>query len=115
MAEEVTAGLDLAIFLFSVEPSNATETAYSRMFAPEFGIIEDPATGSAAGPLAAYLIEHKLATERRPLVIEQGHTMGRPSRIEVRVSGGGVRVGGTAVVVLEGLLRPVTLSEAKGT
>ena len=69
------------------------------------GIAEDPATGSAAGPLAAYLVAHGLASERRPVVVEQGHAMGRPSRIEVRVSGGGVRVCGTAVVVLEGMLK----------
>jgi predicted PhzF superfamily epimerase YddE/YHI9 len=41
----------------------------------------------------------------RPVVVEQGHPMGRPSRIEVRVSGGGMRVCGTAVVVLEGRLQ----------
>ena len=34
--------------------------AYSRMFAPEFGVVEDPATGSATGPLAAYMMQHKL-------------------------------------------------------
>ena len=55
--------------------------------------------------LAAYLVAHGLASERRPVVVEQGHTMGRPSRIEVRLSGGGVRVCGTAVVVLEGRLK----------
>jgi PhzF family phenazine biosynthesis protein len=69
------------------------------------GIAEDPATGSAAGPLAAYLLEQKLAAARRPVVIRQGHAMGRPSRIEVRFADGGVRVCGTAVLVLEGRLR----------
>ena len=56
------AGLDLAIFLFSVEPKGAAETAYSRMFAPEFGIIEDPATGSASGPLGCYLVRHGIVS-----------------------------------------------------
>lgn len=92
-------------YLFCLDPLDAGAPVRTRFFGPNVGIAEDPATGSAAGPLAAYLIEHELATERRPLVIEQGHTMGRPSRIEVRVSGGGVRVSGTAVLVLEGRLR----------
>src|SRR6185503_8596601 len=38
--------LDRAIFMFSIDTASSSETAYSRMFAPEFGIIEDPATGS---------------------------------------------------------------------
>ena len=65
--------------------------------------------GAAAGAalvvnpeLGAYLVAQGLANGQRPVVVEQGHTMGRPSRIEVRVSGAGVRVCGTAVVVLEG-------------
>jgi trans-2,3-dihydro-3-hydroxyanthranilate isomerase len=92
-------------YLFCLDPLDSDAPARARFFGPNVGIAEDPATGSAAGPLAAYLVEHRLATERRPLIIEQGHTMGRPSRIEVRVSGGGVRVSGTAVLVLEGRLR----------
>jgi trans-2,3-dihydro-3-hydroxyanthranilate isomerase len=92
-------------YLFCLDPLEPDAPARARFFGPNVGIAEDPATGSAAGPLAAYLVEHRLATERRPVIIEQGHTMGRPSRIEVRVSGGGVRVFGTAVLVLEGRLR----------
>ena len=92
-------------YLFCLDPLDPDAPAHTRFFGPNVGIAEDPATGSAAGPLAAYLVEHKLAGERRPVRIEQGHAMGRPSRIEVRVSGGGVRVCGTAVQVLEGRLR----------
>ena len=92
-------------YVFSLDPLDPDAPVHARFFGPNVGIAEDPATGSAAGPLAAYLVEHKLATERRPVRIEQGHAMGRPSRIEVRISGGGVRVCGTAVLVLEGRLR----------
>ena len=92
-------------YVFCLDPLDPDTPTRARFFGPNVGIAEDPATGSAAGPLAAYLVEHKLASERRPVVIEQGHAMGRPSRIEVRVSGGGVRVCGTAVLVLEGHLR----------
>ena len=50
-----------------------------RMFAPEIGIMEDPATGSANGPLAAYLTEHQLI--EMPATSLQGYEMGRPSQI----------------------------------
>ena len=92
-------------YLFCVDPLDPDAPAQARFFGPNVGIAEDPATGSAAGPLAAYLVAHDLASERRPVVVEQGRAMGRPSRIEVRVSGGGVRVSGSAVLVVEGRLR----------
>jgi len=91
-------------YLFCLDPLDPDAPAQARFFGPNVGIAEDPATGSAAGPLAAYLVAHKLASERRPVIVEQGSAMGRPSRIEVRVSGGGVRVSGNAVVVVEGRL-----------
>jgi PhzF family phenazine biosynthesis protein len=92
-------------YVFCLDPLDPDAPVRARFFGPNVGIAEDPATGSAAGPLGAYLVEHRLASERRPIVVEQGRTMGRPSRLEVRVSGGGVRVFGTAVLVLEGRLR----------
>jgi trans-2,3-dihydro-3-hydroxyanthranilate isomerase len=105
------AGLDLAIFLFSVEPKGAAETAYSRMFAPEFGIIEDPATGSASGPLGCYLVRHGLVSgdAAQGMISLQGVAMGRSSRIHIQINGGSdnisqVRVGGEAVLVGSGEL-----------
>jgi trans-2,3-dihydro-3-hydroxyanthranilate isomerase len=92
-------------YVFCLDPLDAEAPARARFFGPNVGITEEPASGSAAGPLAAYLVAYGLATGRRPVIVEQGHTMGRPSRIEVRVSGEGVRVCGTAVLVLEGRLR----------
>lgn len=62
---------------------------------------EDPATGSAAGPLGAYMRRY-LGVDR--LVIAQGVEIGRPSRIEVDATGSGPRVGGAAVVVGSGEL-----------
>lgn len=55
--------------------------AYSRMFAPEYGIVEDPATGSATGPLAAYMKRHNLLTKSGSgrFISEQGTKMGRRS------------------------------------
>ena len=82
----------------------------ARMFAPGFGITEDPATGSAAAALAGYLAATGGA-ERGTLrwVIEQGVEMGRPSRLHVECdrSDGrivAVRVGGSSVLVAEGRL-----------
>jgi PhzF family phenazine biosynthesis protein len=92
-------------YLFTVDPLDPEAPAQARFFGPNVGIPEDPATGSAAGPLAVYLVAHELASEERPIVVEQGRVMGRPSRIEVQVRGGGVRVSGSAVLVVEGHLR----------
>jgi PhzF family phenazine biosynthesis protein len=92
-------------YLFCLDPLDPDAPAQARVFGPNVGLVEDTATGSAAGPLAAYHVARELASERRPVIVEQGRTMGRPSRIEVRVSGGGVRVSGHAVLVVEGRLR----------
>ena len=79
------------------------------MFAPGFGIAEDPATGGASGPLGAYLWTHGAVSAdiASRLVSLQGVSMGRPSRIHIRVSThdgalGAVEVGGEAVVVGNG-------------
>lgn len=87
------------------------EGAYSRMFAPEQNIIEDPATGSATGPLAAYLLQHGLFAHRDglELVAEQGTHMGRRSILRIRIGGTpdspAIDVGGSAVALIEGTLR----------
>jgi trans-2,3-dihydro-3-hydroxyanthranilate isomerase len=98
------------VFVFAAERPTGV---YSRMFAPHTsGIPEDPATGSASGPLGAYLVQHGLLGPGDPmqLVSEQGVKMGRPSSVHIRVRAGGggttdIRVGGGVVLVLEGRLR----------
>ncbi len=83
----------------------------ARMFAPALGVGEDPATGSAAGPLTAYA--HRVLrwpAARTGLVIEQGVEMGRRSRIHTRVSVtkaavDGVWVGGGCCEMGQGTLR----------
>jgi len=99
---------DLAIYLFTAGRA-AGETAYSRMFGPGLGIAEDPATGSAAGPLGCYLVQHGVTygADAGRIVILQGVAMGRDSRLHVSVQGAreaitGVRVGGEAVLVGQG-------------
>ena len=85
----------------------------ARMFAPAFGIPEDPATGSAAAALAGYLTAaHAPAAGTLRWTVDQGIEMGRPSRMNVECdwSGGriaAVRVGGRSVMVAEGNLAVV--------
>ncbi|MBA2282124.1 MAG: PhzF family phenazine biosynthesis protein [Acidimicrobiia bacterium] len=78
----------------------------TRVFAPGAGIPEDPATGSAAGPVGVHLLRHGLVDPGREIVLSQGVEMLRPSILRVRVDGlpdaiGGVGVGGSAVIVGE--------------
>jgi trans-2,3-dihydro-3-hydroxyanthranilate isomerase len=83
------------------------------MFAPHTsGIPEDPATGSASGPLGAYLLRHGLinAAPEVRLISEQGTKMGRQSFIHLHLRPGAedevaIEVGGGTVPVLEGVLR----------
>ena len=70
---------------------------------------EDPATGSAAGCVAAWLVRHRLAESGRPTVMEQGVEIGRPSRLVLEASREGdrvtrVRVGGRTIPVATGQL-----------
>ncbi len=97
--------------MFSIEPGRSTETVYSRMFAPDFGIIEDPATGIASGPLGCYLVHYGIVEGERMqrMVSLQGVAMGRSSRIHISIEGSQreisrVRVGGEAVLVGRGEL-----------
>lgn len=99
------------VYLFSTAAGTDSANVYSRMFAPSLGIGEDPATGSASGPLGAYLLRHGVITAdgARRLVNLQGVKMQRPSLIHIALEVAGttitrVRVGGTAVLVAEGTL-----------
>jgi trans-2,3-dihydro-3-hydroxyanthranilate isomerase len=75
------------------------EQARARMFSRAVPGGEDPATGSAAGPLGAYLFER---TGRERLVIRQGEEMGRPSVLEVEMADGRPRVAGSVIPVIDG-------------
>jgi trans-2,3-dihydro-3-hydroxyanthranilate isomerase len=92
-------------YVFSLDPRQPGATAYARFFNPTVGLWEDPATGTAAGPLAAHLVAHGLVTPGAPIVIEQGTAMGRTSLIRVEVAAQRVTVSGRCVVVASGELR----------
>lgn len=81
----------------------------TRMFAPALGVAEDPATGSAAGPLAAHLAAGGLIGPAEEIEIRQGEEVGRPSLLRVRLLGdegatARLEVGGSAVIVGRGEL-----------
>jgi trans-2,3-dihydro-3-hydroxyanthranilate isomerase len=102
----------VGLFVFTTEPTAPGVTAYSRMFAPGLGVPEDPATGSASGPLGCYLVSHGLVKRdaARTIVSWQGVKMGRPSRLHIAIATDAagnitrVQVGGTSVLVAEGRL-----------
>ncbi len=95
------------VYLFAQTP----EGAYARMLAPMAGISEDPATGSATGPLYAYLARHgAIVPGRERYVAEQGVAMGRRSVLHVRLAWQGkepsrIEIGGNAVFMGEGRMR----------
>lgn len=81
----------------------------ARMFSPAYGVVEDAATGSAAGPLAIHLARHGLARYGQTLEIRQGVEMGRPSLMLATAQGAGdslesVHVGGHGVTIGKGAL-----------
>jgi trans-2,3-dihydro-3-hydroxyanthranilate isomerase len=97
----------MCVFVFTPTPYGA----YSRMFAPEYGISEDPATGSSTGPLAAFMIRHGLipyAAGTR-FASEQGTKMGRRSILHVHLLGDrgqdGIDVGGNVVPVADAIMK----------
>lgn len=108
LAEIIQKVNDHAVYVVTRETHAPDAFVSARMFGGEsIGIVEDPATGSAAGPCAAALVHYGLAPSQ--FIIEQGVDMGRPSYIEAEVEGepGNVcviKIGGTAVEVLRGEL-----------
>ncbi len=88
-----------------------SEGAYSRMFAPDYAMPEDPATGSSTGPLAFYMMRHGMTSAKAGtrFVSVQGVRMGRRSMLHVRVHGengkDGIDVGGFVTKVIDAELR----------
>jgi len=94
----------VTLYAAACDPRGAggQSTAHARSFAFSAQIGEDPATGSAAGPLCAYL-HARTGSDR--VAIDQGVEMGRPSRLDTAIDGDRVRVGGDVVVLVDGTLR----------
>jgi len=101
----------LGTLIFTLETSGSEASVHARFFAPASGVLEDPATGSAAGALGAYLTSHKVFGLQNPIsfTVEQGLEIHRPSVIHVSVQHeaavpSAVKVGGEAVTILDGAL-----------
>lgn len=92
-------------YLFSLDTVDPVAAAHTRFFNLTEGIVEDPATGTAAGPLACYLAKYGRIVSEATVTIEQGYVQERPSRIEIRLHGNEVRIFGAGVTVAEGVLR----------
>ena len=97
----------MCVFVFTPTP----EGAYSRMFAPEYGVAEDPGTGSSTGPLAAFMMRHRLISSASGtrFVSEQGTLMGRRCLLHghIRGEGGadGIDVGGHVTPLATGSMQ----------
>ena len=104
VCERVLSGLapGSGVFVFAKGGQFPGSDVHGRMFAPGLGVLEDPATGSACGPLGCYLVRHHVLASEGELrcVIEQGLEMGRPSFLHVTITHAdgeisAVNVGGT--------------------
>jgi PhzF family phenazine biosynthesis protein len=85
LIEKLSEALDLiGFYVFSLNGVGAGRDAGARMFAPRYGILEESATGMAAGPLACYLRE-QLGIQRQEFTIEQGRWMATPSPSVINV------------------------------
>lgn len=97
----------LCVFVFAA----TSEGAYSRMFAPLYGISEDPATGSSTGPLVSFMMRKGLTagTPGRRLICEQGTRMGRRSLLHACIHGrdgiAGIDIGGYVTPIAEATMR----------
>ncbi len=104
------------LFVFTFETENPEAIVHCRMFAPSYGIPEDPASGGASGALGAYLVKHR-AVQVEPvtrILTEQGLEIHRPGQVLVEIESRNgsitaVRVGGVAVVVADGRLHASSL------
>jgi len=100
-----------AAFVFAREGTHPGSHFHARMFAPSFGILEDPATGSAVAAFSGYLAAHGGYADGEHVVrIEQGIEMGRASFMDLRMTVAqgkltAAAIGGHAVTVSEGTIR----------
>lgn len=89
-------------YLFTTNHPDSSYLAETRFFNPGIGIDEDPATGTAAGPLTGYLEQLGVIERNRDYRILQGTTVKHPSDIHVRIEDEGIWVSGSSVIVMEG-------------
>lgn len=92
------------IYCFALNEKDSEIMAETRFFNPAIGIEEDPATGSAAGPLAGLLYHHKYIAKEKNHRFIQGRKMNRNSTITICVKDNGILVSGKSVITMEGII-----------
>ncbi len=92
------------VYCFAFTENDPENIVQTRFFNPGIGIDEDPATGSAAGPLAGYLYEKKRIAVDTEYQLLQGVQMKQPSMIKFKVSDQDIIVSGSSVITMEGVL-----------
>jgi trans-2,3-dihydro-3-hydroxyanthranilate isomerase len=98
------------VYVFTTEPASDGGTSYSRLLGAP-GALEDPATGSAAGPAASFMVKYGFVSPDRAssIVNIQGVLVKRPSRIHANIATSGgeisvVKIGGASVVIGDGVV-----------
>ena len=91
-------------YCFTISNQNQGNIAEARFFNPIIGIYEDPATGTAAGPLLGFLIQKKQAKLNQEYKILQGVKLNQPSIIEVMCRENDILVGGSSIITMRGEL-----------
>ncbi|MET3502282.1 PhzF family phenazine biosynthesis protein [Mucilaginibacter rubeus] len=91
-------------YLFTTDVSEGDYLTETRFFNPAYGIDEDPATGTAAGPLAGFLQQVSYINTNQDYTILQGVLVNHPSTIHIKVTAENVLVSGSSVIVMEGTL-----------
>lgn len=92
------------VYCFTISDQKPQYFAQSRFFNPGIGIDEDPATGSAAGPLAGFLFQKNRILQNTVYQILQGEKLNRPSVIKFEVKTDSIWISGSSVIVMEGAL-----------
>jgi len=92
------------VYCFSFDRNIEEISVRTRFFNPGIGIAEDPATGSAAGPLAGFLFHGGFLKKNKVYKFLQGETMGRRSIINCKIVTDGIFIGGTSVKIMEGII-----------
>ena len=99
------------IMAFTLDTEHSDSHVHSRMFPPSVGVLEDPATGSAAGPLSAYLDKYQVLSDYKQgdkIYIEQGYEINRPSRLVGKVI---TRDSETTNILVSGKVRKTAAGE----
>lgn len=90
------------VYCFSLSKKDKPHLVETRFFNPGIGIDEDPATGSAAGPMAGFLYHHRIIDKAKEYQLLLGKKIGRPSILKFKVAENGIVISGSSAITMEG-------------